>query len=331
MSQTLFTLPAGLDISVGEVLSITYDGSVQLGQTLGRPIGVIAAGGDIELELELVTGQVRAGGKVLISGKVDADTIHGHEVHLGSGDVKCRVISADSRIVIGAAKLAVDVIMAPEIVIDPRASGRVTIVQSNVEVGPTKIKGGFSLAEYADAVGDPASYLADRGLTDLAARMQLGGGAMPAAPVPPPARTSPPTIPPPTARPPEPLTAPPPSARPVEKTLTAQPEEDVGDPMSLSVEDLEPIREEAVDPLDELHPKLLDAVKRIAACYEGKEVPPAVVQLQALVEGRDYEHLRENITEVWNGLLGYHQKKGIRPHHQVTHAFNVIHGLVQQG
>ena len=331
MSQTLFTLPAGLDITVGELLSITYDGSVQLGQTLGRPIGVIVAGGDVDLNLDVVTGQIRGGGKVLISGKVDADIIHGNEVHLGNGDVKCRVISADSRIVIGAAKLSVDVIMAPEVVIDARASGRVTIVQSNVEVGPTKIKGGFSLAEYADAVGDPATYLEDRGLTDLATRMRGGALPSPAAPVPPPApaAATPPRV---TSPRPEPLTAPQPSIpRPIEKVATAQPEEDVGDPMSLSMEDLEPLKEAGVDPLDELHPKLLEAVKRIAACYEGKEVPPAVVQLRDLVEGRDYDHLRENITEVWNGLLGYHQKKGIRPHHQVTHAFNVIHGLVQQG
>ena len=80
----------------------------------------------------------------------------------------------------------------------------------------------------------------------------------------------------------------------------------------------------------DLHERLSDALGRIISCYEGTDLPPAVTELQELVEQRDYDALRANITEVWNGLLGFHQKRGIRPHHQVTHAFNVIHGLVQE-
>lgn len=336
MSHTPFVLPAGLDLAIGEALTISYAGDVSLEQSLGRPLGVVHAGGDLTVALDVVQGELRAGGKLEVHGRIDADTLHGREVILHSGDIKCRAISADERIVIGAAKLSVDIIIAPEIVFEPKASGRVTVIQANTEIGPTKIRGGFSLSEYEEAVGDPVVFLEERGVAALAERLKSGAPA-PApvpekAPVPPPAPKPVPRAAPmtgdtlvnvvPTAPPPSPI-----AAAPV--ALPPPPEEDVGDPMSLAIEDLEPVKVQ--EDTDELHPKLMDAVKRIAACYEGKEVPPAVTMLRELVEARDYDRLRENITEVWNGLLGYHQKKGIRPHHQVTHAFNVIHGLVQQG
>lgn len=347
MSNHPFVLPAGLDLQIGETLSVRHGGDVTLQQSFGVPLGLAEAGGDLTIALQTVSGNLKSGGKLTIEGRIDAGSIHGREVYIGAQDVKCRAISADVRIVIGAAKLSVDIIIAPEVVIDPKASGRVTVIESTTETGPTKIKGGFSLAEYEEAVGDPVTFLDERGLTALAVRMAAASEAQKAAPakaapavpaptapaptVPTPSRApTPPAVPPRAAAPrPEapPKYAPPTPVRPIPTPIVV--EEDVGDPMSLSVEDLEPIHEPAEK--DELHPKLMEAVQRISTCYEGKEVPPAVSKLRELVEARDYDRLRENITEVWNGLLGYHQKKGIRPHHQVTHAFNVIHGLVQQG
>ena len=81
---------------------------------------------------------------------------------------------------------------------------------------------------------------------------------------------------------------------------------------------------------DVLYDQLVEAVTKINSCYDDMDVPQAIQDLQKLIEAKDYPNLRTNITEVWNGLLGYHQTKGIRPHHQVTHAFNVIHGLLQK-
>lgn len=336
MSGNLFVLPAGLDIEIGETVTLRYDGDVRLEQSFGRPLGEVRATGDLTIALDHIQGRLHAGGILTLEGRIEAEILHGREVHIGKTDVKCRSISADERIVIGGAKLAVDIIIAPEIVFDTKANGRVTIIEAHNEFGPTKIKGGFSLAEYEEAVGDLASFLEERGLTQLVTAM---GGItqpepeesdeaaadpdsehdVPVAPIPPPradvtARTTMRSVPPePLANAPTPFPA----------------EEDVSDPLSLSIDDLERLPEP--EKVDELHPKLTDAVKRIAASYEGKELPPAVEQLRILVEARDYDKLRENITEVWNALLGFHQKKGIRPHHQVTHAFNVIHGLVQQG
>ena len=112
-------------------------------------------------------------------------------------------------------------------------------------------------------------------------------------------------------------------------TINEEPDdEDVDDPLSLSLDDLEPLVDGAGRDEVDMQVRLQDALQRITSCYENSDVPPAVNELRSLVDDGDMAALKSNITEVWNGLLGFHQKRGIRPHHQVTHAFNVIHSLV---
>lgn len=299
-----FVLPAGLELELTDgAMSIRYDGDVRIEEIGGRHIEEIHAGGDLDLKVERVTGRLVAGGTLTISGVIDAEHIHAREVVLGRQPVRCRAISATQRITIGAADLAVDCIIAPEIHLDPKASGRVTVIECRNERGATKIKGGFSLADYDDMFGNANEFLAERGLEPLSD----GGLGSRADGAPPPVAA---------------IAIPP-----------SDEEEDIDDPLSLSIDDIEPLMEQmqAEDSGNaQLYAQLADALERITSCYEGSDLPPAVSELQLLVEQRDYDALRQNITEVWNGLLGFHQKRGIRPHHQVTHAFNVIHGLVQQ-
>ncbi len=320
-----FSLPPGLKLELTDTkMSIEFDGDINLDQDLGRTIDEIRATGDITVKLDKVTGKLFAGGTLTVMGEVAAERLHGAEVILGRQTILCRAITADKRITIGASKLAVDVIMAPEINLDPKAAGRVTVIESHNERGATKIKGGFSLADYDDMFGDAEGFLAQRGLVPLGegpARVtasddtlddsnEIAGSADSstdgANERPTLDRSDPPTTP---------------------------HDEDIDDPLSLSLDDLEPLveagQESGVENGSDLHDRLADALGRITACYQGSDMPPAVDELRDLVEHRDYDALRQNITEVWNGLLGFHQKRGIRPHHQVTHAFNVIHGLVQ--
>lgn len=291
-----FVLPDGLELELtDDTLSVRYDGDVRLESTLGRAIGEIHAGGDIELALDKITGTVSAGGKLVLDAEIEADVLHAREIVIGKQTVRATAISATERITIGAGTLAVDCIIAPEILLDPKASGRVTVIESQNERGATKIKGGFSLADYDDMFGNAAEFLAERGLEPL------GDGPLP-----------------------EPAPAPEPEPEPEE--------EDIEDPLSLSIDDIEEIVEEArgQDSANAaLFADLNEAVGRISACYEGSDLPPAVSELQLLIEQGDLDALRDNITEVWNGLLSFHQKRGIRPHHQVTHAFNMIHSLIQ--
>ena len=323
---TAFVLPKGLELEIADdTLSIRYDGDVSLETAMGRNIGEIHAGGDIRLSLDKVTGTLSAGGTLTIDSEVQADVLHGAHIVLGDKPVKCRAISATGSITIGSAKLAVDCIIAPTIQIDPKASGRVTVIECHNELGSSRIKGGFNLTDYDDMFGNADEFLVERGLS------RLGDAGEPTAPEPsPPAQVAP-------------EAAEPEAPQDLELELDeAEPdpepeqeeeddEEDVDDPLSLSIDDIEEILGEERGREDgAMHTQLSEALERILGCYEGGDIPPAVSELQILVEQRDYEALRNNITEVWSGLLGFHQKRGIRPHHQVTHAFNMIHGLLQE-
>ncbi|MCB9678366.1 MAG: hypothetical protein H6737_24905 [Alphaproteobacteria bacterium] len=315
-----FVLSQAVQIEMTEdTLNIKHDGDVVIEQTLGRSLGTIEVGGDLTIRLPVIGGTLRAGGVMRLEGVIDADTLHAGEIEIGTDDVKCKAISADASITIGAADLKVDAIIAPQIDVDPNASGRVTVIESHNERPATKIKGGFSLADYGDMFGDAESFLAERGLAPL--------GEASAAPAKKPSRPKP------VAK----IDAPKPKPvkLPEEENVALAPtmadeeddEEEVDDPLSLSLDDLEPLVEKGGEKGD-MQVRLQDALKRITACYEGTDVPPAVKELRSLIDDGDMDALKSNITEVWNGLLGFHQKRGIRPHHQVTHAFNVIHSLV---
>lgn len=294
-----FILPTELKLEITpQGIDIEYDGDVELEQDLGRGLHRVIASGDLTVKLRKVTGNLHCGGTLRIQGDIDAEHIHGREVVLGRQNVRCTSISADERITVGAASLTVDAIIAPEINLDPKAAGRVTVIESNNERGATKIKGGFSVADYDDMFGNADEFLAQRGLQRLGEAGPAPGRAVVSG-----------------------------TPEPAEVTE----EEDTSDPLSLSLDDLEPLVEADEPKIDngEMQQRLSDALGRITACYEGADLPPAIEELRDLVQQRDYDALRQNITEVWNGLLGFHQKRGIRPHHQVTHAFNIIHNLVQ--
>lgn len=79
-----------------------------------------------------------------------------------------------------------------------------------------------------------------------------------------------------------------------------------------------------------LHRQLIDAVTKIAECYTGGDLPPAVSHLMQLIESRSYDQVRAEITTIWSELLKFHQKKGMRIQHQVTTTFNTINSLVKK-
>ncbi len=312
-----FVLPADLGLTLTKNgFSLEHGGDVTLSQTLGKTLERVKVGGDLNLNLPLTTGIVYANGIVHITGDVDADTIYGREVHLEGGNVKARAISASERIIIGTAKLKVDVISAPEIELDGLASGRVTIIECLGDLPPSSIRGGYSLEEYEEDFGNSEAFLAERGVSPL--------GEVADAP---------------EAAPQEDAEddeeeqeedeEPEQESSNTDNSESKDADEVFGDFPELDVASTAGDDEEEDADEDPLYPKLAEALERIVGCYDD-ELPPSVQQLQSAIETRDYETLRGNITDVWTGLLGYHQQRGIRPHHQVTHAFNVIHGLVTE-
>ena len=249
-------------------------------------------------------------GELQISGAVDAKRIAASEVHLTGDSVTVKAIAATGKVVLGPGVMKIDVVIAPEVDIHPDTTGRITVIESENISNVGAVKGGFSLAEYEDLFGDSTQFLQERGVHASGASVALS----------------------------------------VEDEAPAEAEVQPKDSASAVVEDgdsVEPPTEEVdeadeeiieivadaveqADDNDDLHAQLISAVKKITSCYEGAEAPDAIHDLQKLIDAKDYENLRTNITEVWNGLLGFHQTKGIRPHHQVTHEFKVIHGLLQK-
>ncbi|MEL6347429.1 MAG: hypothetical protein AAFV53_30215 [Myxococcota bacterium] len=90
------------------------------------------------------------------------------------------------------------------------------------------------------------------------------------------------------------------------------------------------LAENASNDPDPIYTKMMDTVQRIEACYEGSELPPAVSQLHELVQDRDYLGIRDDITNIWNRLLKFHQKRGLRIQPQVTTTFNTINTIVRK-
>lgn len=314
-----FVLPADLDLKLTDsAFSLNHPADVTLNQTLGRAIEKIQCGGDLTLDCGPVNGTLHANGVVHITGDFDGDTIFGREVHLLGDNINARAISASERIVIGAAKLRVDVILAPEIELDKQARGRVTVIECHGDLPPSRVRGGYTLEEYEEDFGNSAEFLAERGVAPLGEAAE------------------PPVI-------PEldedfgtdeafdmgeDVEASEEVDEPIADTVSDELDEDGEDdePIALNGDDLTPIEDDE----DELYIKLSDSLERIVSNYEASELPEPVAQLQSFISQRDYDGLRNSITDVWTGLLSYHQQRGIRPHHQVTHAFNVIHGLVSE-
>ena len=75
--------------------------------------------------------------------------------------------------------------------------------------------------------------------------------------------------------------------------------------------------------------EMMEYVERIKSNYEGSEagMPPSLEELEKLVRSSDFAGINDNITTLWNDLLKWHRKTGIRLQHAVTTAFNTLNTL----
>ncbi len=359
MNPPPFILPVGLDLDLSDgKLSLTYAGDVQLDTLWGRKIGSIIVGGDLILRCdETVTGVLKAGGKLILTGKVDADTVQAREVHIGKQEVHCRSISATEKIVVGPANLQVDILIAPEIVLDPKATGRVRIVESRNDPGPTKLRGGYTLKEFTEEYGDPSAFLAERGVTPLPGAVDHRTSTPPArprSPVPVPHRNARRT--PAPAQPRQSLTpkaaptlpsvqrAVPPPTKPAPHPIYTEPTEEPTGPrplippayMAPRPKDPEPepevleLDEPSEAPTEEahFHPQLEEALVSLFSSYDEGAHPEALSPLREWIGGRRYERLRRELAELWYDVLEFHRQRNTPPPRRVAHGFNLIHHLV---
>ncbi len=339
--QAALVIPAGTTFEVAEgSLRIRHDGDVSLGWAPPNAVLDIECSGNLTLSLPNIQGRLRAAGRMDLTGRIDVDRLEAAEIVIGPGEAKARAVCATTSIRIGPAKIAFDAVIAPDVSVDPGTHGRITLLDCQNELGASKIKGCLSPADYADMIGDPADFVASRG----AVLLSVGPHPSPTpAPPPPPtqaaaaARTpapAPARVPSHSPAPAQPrrvavaVPAPPQPAPRVVPPMTPIPapirvEEDVGDPPSLAVDEMEPISESGVDG------NLVECIRRIRQAYDGGEVPPMVTDLERLVVRRDHDAIRREINGLFTRLSEWHVKNGVRPIQSVTAALNTIHTLVQ--
>ena len=91
-----------------------------------------------------------------------------------------------------------------------------------------------------------------------------------------------------------------------------------------------PNKEQPGGKISPIHMELIGTVNSLVTCYDGKEVPPAITELQSLIDNADFSAVRAEITNIWNNLLKHHQRTGTRLQHQVTTTFNTVNTLVRK-
>ncbi|MBK7757661.1 MAG: hypothetical protein IPI35_14925 [Deltaproteobacteria bacterium] len=335
------------DLEVGEVLSrggeIRVSGRLTSRSVIAQAGDVLVSGDSRITELTAPAGAARVSGKVelgrvqalvvVIEGRVTAELLRGDEVNVLSGEHQLRAIEGAVVLRVGEARLTSDVIVAPQVEVHPKCGGRATVIECRNQLGPNGLKGGYSLAEYAEEFGiDGGEFLTRRGVRSLADLAPA-----PAAPV---APTKP--------------SAPLPTHDDLSQDLISVgadvdlPSEDIGEanddlelldtPTSPGNEAQEPVEEltpEAIEPVAlidaALQAELESALELVSASYSGQDEPLAVSRLRALIVQRDHTTLRAQVSDIWNELIQhYQQRKNVRPPHAVIRAINNIHSALRR-
>ena len=163
--------------------SVFLDGNMRIGR-------VVALGGNVAVHGEIQAEEVTApAGSVALSGSHRIKKVHAAEdlsiegtlrgtqlkgglVKLNAERLEVGAIEGALRVDLGEGTYKVEVVIAPHIEVHPKSEGRINVIESNNELGPTNLKGRFRLAEYAEFTGiDPHTFLQEREVRSLA---QLG-------------------------------------------------------------------------------------------------------------------------------------------------------------
>ena len=165
------------DLKCQELLAHT--GSIQMRGRLDAE-SVVATLGDIVVRGPTQVGSLRAGGTLRVDGpRIEARLLQADIVRFRGGTIKARGIEAKSRISLGPCAFTVEVCIAPHVDVDPKAAGRINVLESRNVLANNALKGRFRLQEYAEFTGvDPEAFLREREvrpLSDLGAE-QLSGG-----------------------------------------------------------------------------------------------------------------------------------------------------------
>ena len=185
-----FVLPPGLRLSVeGEALHIhntgdiliesapqqplhtlsSADGDVTLApgqpvslQVISAPNGTVTLAGEVTVDSIvakhvhfknglLKASMVQALESVALTGtRADVDSVVAKHIRFETGRLKASVLQALESVALAGTRVDAHVVVAPKVEITGSVKGRATAISSKNELGPHKLKGGFSLSEFVD-------------------------------------------------------------------------------------------------------------------------------------------------------------------------------------
>ena len=117
---------------------------------------------------ELTASQVAGREALDLRGNIVANHLGAPTVSINDGQVQAKAIEASTSVALGAAELFVDIVMAPEVTVDPHTRGRVAVIESQNDLGPNGLRGAFRLEEFAEFTGQNSDdFLAERGVNGL--------------------------------------------------------------------------------------------------------------------------------------------------------------------
>jgi len=76
--------------------------------------------------------------------------------------------------------------------------------------------------------------------------------------------------------------------------------------------------------------ELNNALDEIISAYDGADLPPPLSILKGLFNDGKHAESKDQITDLWNALLRYHNKTGTRLQHSVTNKFNELNTLLRK-
>ncbi len=301
-----FVLPAGVRLSLdGDALSIENAGDIVIegapAQTLRRlasDSGSVTLSPPTAVSLSSISAPQ---GTVNISGKVTVDSIEAARVEFSSGTLKATVVKASESISVQGSRIEATVLVAPEVDIGANVKGSAMAVQSDNELGPHKLKGGFSLSEFATMMPNGEELLAEHDIEvpdedddddddDDEDEPDDEAEGPPASDV---------------------------------ETVPAD------ELPAAAADEVHELEEDDGVP-DEVRTGIAEALAKIQTAYDEGDTPPPIALLAQLVADDDFATLKVQINSMWSDLLKYHQKTGKYISNTVTHMFQTVQLLLRK-
>jgi hypothetical protein len=344
---------AVLEIPEGAVFELEQDGLVLgfrddviiRGNISHRIKKIFSENGNIELrspsELVVETVETKKG-QVIIAGAVRAKSVKGMKISLLEGHLSARSVNAEQQINLQGGTIEADLVMSPDVQVSQTVRGRATVIESQNELGPHALKGGFKMAEFLEMMPSAQKVIQSEasGMPQLMAARPAPAAAAAAAAAAAPAPAAP-------------------HANGNGQTWTATVKEAAEEtaPVSTMAADGGASEEATAAPAGEeaaavgsdwgeeaapaapavverppFHAGLAEMCEQIARVYEQQKfaVPPPVQRLIDLVETGEYASVKGQLTAIWNQLIQHHKESKLPFAVKTTQMFQSIQRTLAQ-